>query len=243
MTSIAVLTATAGEQDLLREHLYDAVCVSRLGRPQCHGSIGEHSVALVVTGMGGVNTAHGLTALLEARRPDLVLQLGVGGAYPGGGLGIGDLAVATEEIYGDVGVRTADGWQPADLIGIPLVEVAGVEFYNRFELDAELAGRARQLLTVGAEGSVAAGPFVTVQECTGTQALAEERGRLFPGALCENMEGAAAAHICRLYGVPLLEVRGISNLVEERRRQSWDLPGAATRAQQGCLRLLAELDL
>ena len=48
--------------------------------------------------------------------------------------------------------------------------------------------------------------------------------------LVESMEGAAAAHVCALYGVPFLEVRGISNLVGDRDRAAWDVEGAAARA-------------
>ena len=83
------------------------------------------------------------------------------------------------------------------------------------------------------------GPFVTVQECSGTDELGEERGRRF-GALCENMEGAAAAHICALYDVPFAELRAMSNIVEQRALEQWDLPGAAARAQAAAQELLEE---
>ena len=36
------------------------------------------------------------------------------------------------------------------------------------------------------------------------------------GGICENMEGAGAALACRQTGVPFMELRGISNLVEDR---------------------------
>jgi futalosine hydrolase len=194
----------------------------------------------VVGGLGAVNTAHALTCVLQARGPALVLQVGVGGAYPGG-LAIGDLALAASEHYGDLGVRTAEGWQPADKIGIPVLELDGDRYYNDFPLDAELAARAAAILRHSAElgSGIGIGPFLTVQECTGLTSLAEERAAR-QGAICENMEGAAAAHLCRLYGVSFLEVRGISNLVEDRRREAWDLAGAARRAQQAVLALLQD---
>ena len=52
------------------------------------------------------------------------------------------------------------------------------------------------------------------------------------------MEGAAAAHLCRLYGVPFLELRGISNQVEDRQVEQWNLPLASARAQRAGLHLL-----
>ena len=74
---------------------------------------------LVFTGIGPVNTAHALTRAVEAARPALVLQFGIAGAYVPAGLPVGALALATEEGYGDLGVLTPQGWQPADLIASP----------------------------------------------------------------------------------------------------------------------------
>ena len=45
------------------------------------------------------------------------------------------------------------------------------------------------------------------------------------------MEGAAAAHVCALHDVPFLEVRGVSNLVEDRNRNEWKIAEAAAAAQ------------
>ena len=84
------------------------------------------------------------------------------------------------------------------------------------------------------------GAFITVQECSGQQILGEERAARFD-AICENMEGAAAAHLCCLYGLPFMEVRAISNKVEDRDRSGWDLPLACGRAQEAAVFLLQEL--
>jgi futalosine hydrolase len=52
------------------------------------------------------------------------------------------------------------------------------------------------------------------------------------------MEGAAVAQICEQYKVPFLELRGVSNMVEDRDLSNWDLDGAAGRAQQALIALL-----
>ncbi len=57
-------------------------------------------------------------------------------------------------------------------------------------------------------------------------------------ALCENMEGAAAAQVAELHGAPWLEVRGISNIVEDRDLKKWDIPRAAQNVQQAVLQIL-----
>jgi futalosine hydrolase len=77
----------------------------------------------------------------------------------------------------------------------------------------------------------ARGTFVTVSTCTGTNAAAyaiEAR----TGGIVENMEGAAVAHVAHLYGVPVGEVRGISNIVTDRDTGAWRLTNAARAAQE-----------
>ncbi|MCC7261761.1 MAG: futalosine hydrolase [Candidatus Latescibacteria bacterium] len=239
--AVLLLSATAFEQDLLAAQLEGKTEEEVVGRRWRLGQLAGRQVLLVAGGIGAVNTAHALTCALQARQPALVLQVGVGGAYLDAGLGPGDVALASAENYGDLGVRTLAGWQSAELIGIPVLQQEQ-SYFNHFPLDPDLVARAEQRLRAsyaGGQPVLGCGPFVTVQECSGTASLGRERAARF-GGLCENMEGAAAAHLCRLYQVPFLEVRGISNLVEDRRREGWDLPLACQRAQQAVLRLIEE---
>ena len=246
MSAILLLTATAGEQRHLAERLAEPVRGAVAGRPVSRGHLDGRPLWLLESGLGAVNVAHALTCVLQADRPSLVLQVGVGGAYSTAGLGVGDIAIASEENYGDLGVRTQDGWQPADTIGIPVLTRGSQHYYNRFPLDEGLVTLAGGILETtsweNGKPALGTGPFVTVQECSGTAQLGAERAELFGGALCENMEGAAAAHLCRLYDVPFLEVRSMSNLVEDRSPESWNLPLAAARAQEGALSLIRELE-
>lgn len=239
---VLLLSATAFEQDLLSVQLEGRVEQQVAGRRWQRGRLADRETLMVEGGIGAVNTAHALTCALQAFQPALVLQAGVGGAYPAAGLGIGDVALASEENYGDLGVRTPAGWQSAELIGIPVLQ-QDASYFNRFPLDMDQVSRAEQILLDGAwEGgrpALCSGPFVTVQECSGLASLGEERGARFAG-LCENMEGAAAAHLCQLYRLPFIEVRGISNLVEDRRREGWDLPLACRRVQEAAFRLIEE---
>ncbi|MBM3280107.1 MAG: futalosine hydrolase [Candidatus Handelsmanbacteria bacterium] len=239
---ILLLSATAFEQEQLAAQLAAGVEQHVAGRRWRQGQVAGRQVLLVEGGIGAVNTAHALTCALQALQPGLVLQAGVGGAYPGAGLGIGDVALASAENYGDLGVRTPDGWQPAEVIGIPVLQQER-PFFNHFPVDPDLLARAEAALRGGLKGvGLCHGPFVTVQECSGLASLGAERAARFSG-VCENMEGAAAAHLCRLYQIPFIEVRGISNLVEDRRRESWNLPLACRRAQEAALRLIEELPL
>lgn len=219
---------------------------------------------VVETGYDKTNTAQALTSLLERARasclpvpahtdwgskPRLVLQFGIAGAYPPSGLDVGDLVVATEEIYGDTGAWTPEGWLSTECFGMPLLEVAGRPSWNRFVLDRAVAGRATRRLrwrepgTVESSTDVAhveAGSCITMSCVTGTSEQADELWQRW-GVLAESMEGAAAAQVCLLYGVPLLEVRAISNLVGDRDRGQWDVTGAAARAARAAAYLLARI--
>lgn len=212
------------------------------GKPLFRGTIQRKRLAYLISGIGKTNAAHAATLLIEKARPDAVVLFGVAGAYPGSGLKVGDLVVAVEEIYGDEGLLLRDGFHPGDSIGIPLVKKGKREYFNLFPLDRHLVEKA-----VRSSRSIArlllppcivkAGTFVTVSTCSGTRKRGFELGRRYH-AICENMEGAAVAQICALYNVPMVEIRGISNIVEDRDRSKWDIGLAADHCQRAVLELL-----
>jgi futalosine hydrolase len=198
------------------------------------------SANVLVTGIGAVNTAHALTQYLATKpRPTLVIQTGIAGAYVPADVAVGSVLLADTEIYGDLGVLTPDGWRPMEEIGIPLLERTASRDarFNYFPLDAALVNRASN-----AAGSLVArtGKFLTLSQVTGVRSFGDTLYARF-GALCESMEGAAAAHVCALYDMPFLEVRGVSNLVENRDRSKWQIVEAAEAAQKVVMKLLDAL--
>lgn len=202
------------------------------------GILADRPVVLGVSGIGKVNAAHMATRLIHEYPLSLIMNIGVGGAYPSSGLVMGDVAIAGKEIYGDEGVLLKDGFHGADLIGIPLLEKGRRKYFNEFPLDRGLVRKAvRTFALRPLPFAVQSGTFVTVSTCTGTA----KRARAIEGkfhAICENMEGAAVAHICALYGTPLIEMRGISNMVRDRDRAEWNIRLAAENCQTAALQLL-----
>jgi len=199
-------------------------------KPAWSGRLDGVPVVLLPAGMGKTNAAHGATALLESRPVRGVFGFGVGGAYPGSGLAPGDVALASRAVYGDEGVDAPEGWMSTEGIGIPLVERGGRRWFNAFEADgARVEGARRALAEAGIRARV--GPFVTVSTCSGTTAGGREMGARF-GGVVEGMEGAALAHVATLYDIPFLELRAISNAVEDRDLTRWRLREAADAAQR-----------
>jgi len=183
------------------------------------GTLAGREVALLRTGVGPVNAAHAVTLFLAGERAGAVVVCGVGGAYPGSGLAVGEVACAESEIYGDLGAETPAGFLDMEALGFPLVD--GPEpLYNR--LPMQLFPAARRV------------PFVTVTSCSGTDARARALEARTGGGV-ESMEGAAVAHVALLHGIPAGELRGISNLVGRRDRAGWKLREAAEAAQSALL--------
>lgn len=205
------------------------------------GTLAGRPVLLCAGGMGKVNAAHASTLLLRSGTVEALIIFGIGGAYPASGAKIGDLAIAKEEIAGDEGVLTAEGFKDTAYIGIPLVKTSSTRLFNTYPAPEYLVEKSLESIERTSDRRVHAGSFVTLSSCTGTSARSHELEQRYHG-LCENMEGAAAAQVALYHGVPWLEVRGISNLVEDRDLGRWDIAGAAEAAQKAVLDILKGWD-
>jgi futalosine hydrolase len=191
-----------------------------LYRLETGGNTPGAAMDVLISGMGQVNAAQALTAYFErySPLPGHVVIGGCAGAFKGSGLETGDVCLATEEIYADTGVYSPEGFLGLQATGIPLAEIKGKKYSNRFSV----RDVSDKIDKSEFPFKISSGTFATVCAVTGTAdaaALIEKRS----GAVCENMEGAAAAHVSLLYGVPFAEVRGISNMVEDRDRSRWDI--------------------
>jgi futalosine hydrolase len=175
------------------------------GKPFLQGLLKDRPVVICICGIGKTNAAHGATLLLERFHPTFICVIGVAGAYPSAGLAIGDIVIGEKEIYGDEGLLLETGLETMNTIGLPLAVIGAIRCFNEFPLHMpeELRGHRHK------------GFFVTVSACTGTLKRGREIETRF-GALCENMEGAAVAHVCLLNDVRVAEIRGISNVIENR---------------------------
>ena len=171
-----------------------------------------------VSGIGAVNAALETQLGILECKPDLVSSLGIAGAYPNGGANIGDVVVSSEMIYAGLGAMD------------------GTRFLNLQELGFELLQKTFNAIKAAPRASDFArftgaklGAILTLETVTGSDARAVELESLFPNAIAEGMEGAGIAHAALKYGIPSLEIRGISNMVGARDRLGWRI-GAALEA-------------
>jgi futalosine hydrolase len=183
----------------------------------------DASVRVVVTGVGPVNAAHAATVAILREHPKAIVICGVGGAYPASGLRLSDVVCAEAECYGDLGATSPTGFLDMKALGFAVVE--SPKLYNELPMQLfPVSRRAR---------------FVTVSTCSGTDGAARAIESRTGGAV-ENMEGAAVAHVAHLHGIPVGEVRGISNIVTDRDTTNWKLQDAAMAAQEAALAWIAQ---
>ncbi len=237
---IALLCSVRSEADILLSRTSESRTCCTGSKPMAEGIIAGRETVVCIAGMGKVNAAHATTLLLTRHSPEALIVFGIGGAYIPSGVRIGDVVLATEEISGDEGVLTLEGFKDTEYIGIPLLKNASSVFYNSFPAPEPLVARCwSSLLDFEKAGGarVHQGVFVTLSSCTGTADRARELEKRYHGT-CENMEGAAVAQVASLHGVPWVEVRGISNMVEDRDLGQWDVRAATDAVQKAVIHLL-----
>jgi len=175
-----------------------------------HGSYSE-PITYLVTGVG-IPCALARTLLLtRSISPARILNIGIAGAYRSSSLTIGAVVMGESEVYGDIGFELPG--TKNDIPGFQSIQsspFAG-ELYSR-PLPLALDPQFRRSDN-GEDILVRRG--CTVNACAGTDATGIQRSEMF-GAGFESMEGAAIAQVGLLYGIPVCEVRAISNFAADR---------------------------
>ncbi len=240
MKPIIIIAAVPLEIDLLERVLEHSGRVNTGGYEYIEGKVGALQVVVCAGGVGKVNAAAAAAVMIDRYQPQLVINTGCAGAYIGSGLVVGNLVVASEDVLADDGVVVEDGWKDLRFMNLPSVEQGGQSCYNKLPLSRHASEKAMQLAdNYGV--FLRRCRFATVSTCSGTRhygAVLSQRWN----ALVESMEGAAVAQVCLRCGVDCLEIRGISNMVEERDLKKWDIAQAVESAQRFVLKYLEEMD-
>lgn len=179
------------------------------------GLAGCAAAEVRLAGVGPAAAAAHTAAALAEGGWRLVISAGIGGGFPGKAE-VGTLVLADRIAAADLGVETPDGFLTVDELGFGS---------SRIEADPAWTGRIAQCLAA-ARLPAARGPVLTVSTATGTAAAAAERARRVPGAAAEGMEGFGVAVAAAAAGLPVVELRAISNAVGPRDRAAWRIPEA-----------------
>lgn len=172
---------------------------------------------VLVGGVGPAAAAAATATALALAHYSLVISAGIGGGFaPAAPLG--SLVVADAIVAADLGAQTPEGF----------LSVAELGFGRSVHLPpAELAARAAE-----ATGALLA-PVLTVSTVTGTADRAAELAARHPLAGAEAMEGFGVAEAAAVHGLPVLEIRAVSNAVGPRDRAAWRIGEALTALNEG----------
>jgi futalosine hydrolase len=187
-------------------------------------------VSVLITGVGITATAWSLGRYFARKQPDLAINAGIAGAFDRS-LQLGTVVHVVSERFGDLGVEEADGTF-TDLFGLGLLEPAEKPYVNA-HLYNPAASESRFLPP--AKG-------VTVNKVHGSQASIDAILGKYPDAQVESMEGAAFFYACLQSDVPFLEIRSISNYVEPRNREGWQLALAIENLNGTVAEMLGSLE-
>lgn len=177
------------------------------------------TITAVAGGVGPSAAAAATATALALGSYDVAINLGVAGAFRGGGLNETGVAVATSIIAADLGAWAPDGF--LDFSAIGLDGTGGITPPALWV--ADLTGKLK-----AAGVPVLSGPVLTLSAMTGTDARADE---LFArhSPVAEAMEAAGMAEAATRFSTPVMEVRTMSNLVGDRDREVWQLEPALQR--------------
>lgn len=190
-----------------------------------YGTLDGVPVVFAVSGLGKANAAAAVAASASGRGENRlagVLQVGIGGAYPGSGLAAGTAVVAHSEYDLDLGVGSHPNW--SGLSGM------GMAAHSSHTDDPNRLPGARLLVNAVCEAcGLKSAAFATSDSVTDDAAIAGLLASRHRVAV-ESMEGFAAAQIGAALELPFLEIRGVSNVVAARDKSTWLIPAAVAAA-------------
>ncbi|MBA0053152.1 futalosine hydrolase [Streptomyces sp. AJS327] len=217
--------------------------------PDAPGSGAAGTLDVLAGGVGPAAAASAaataLTAAALGGHPyALVVSAGIGGGFP-------DPAATTGEPRGERGAQVTDGAPDAgevpvvladEIVAADLGAATGDGFLPVTELGFGTdTHRPPAPLVRAAAAAVGArcGGVLTVSTVTGSAERAAELAARHPRAAAEAMEGFGVAEAAAAHGVPVLELRTVSNPVGPRDRAAWRVGAALTTLTTAFRNLLA----
>jgi futalosine hydrolase len=195
------------------------------------GLQGMKGVDVIAAGVGAAAVAARTAAALAAAKASyrLVISAGIGGGFAGRAE-IGSLVVADLIVAADLGAETPDGFLSLDELGFGSARIAvSAEWNNRLFDAIHSAGLP-----------VCCGPILTVTTATGTAETTAALADRIGGAAAEGMEGHGVAVAASGLGIPVTEIRAISNAVGPRDRAAWRI-GEALASLEAASKAIREV--
>jgi len=181
---------------------------------------------VLITGIGLTATTYSLTKYFSLKRPELVIQAGVGGCFKKN-LALGSVLAIKQETIADESVIELKSLKT--LFDLKLVP------QNRFPFNKGwLINPGTELLR---STKLKAVKGISVNEITTSKQKVDFYINAF-NPVVESMEGAAFHYTCLMENIPFLQVRSISNYIGERNKKKWNMKESIVNLNKELLRLL-----
>ena len=164
------------------------------------GLLGEVDVAARVVGIGLPAAAVGAAMSIAKTLPRAVVAIGTCGAYPGAGLSIGDVVVATS---------------------VQLVDPSAVDGRSQFPGQMSLTSEPDPPMALALERAGARRARLATTVAITVDDVTAARIAQATGAEAEHLEAHGVATACAAHGVPFGAVFGVANSVGCNGRDEW----------------------
>jgi futalosine hydrolase len=173
-------------------------------------------INVLISGVGSVSTAWMMTRWISGNdKPDLAINAGIAGSYKDA-FPVGSVLMPVTDCFADAGIEDGDRFLTLHESG--LVKPDDHPFRNGLiSADNQYVEMLKKNLipVKGITVNTASGNDMTIKKL---------RGKFDPDI--ETMEGAAFFYICARERIPFAALRAISNMVERRDRNKWNIPEA-----------------
>jgi len=160
------------------------------------------TIDFLITGAGMVATAFALGRHLAVNEYDLAINLGIAGSFDKT-IALGDVIEITEDTFAELGAEDDENFITIDKLGFgESTYKATYALPQHFNLKKATA--------------------ITVNTVHGNEASIKKLSNRV-NAQIESMEGAAFFYACRQVNVPCMQIRAVSNYVEKRNREAWQI--------------------
>ena len=182
------------------------------------------SADILITGIGMTCTAYYLTKTLLNKKYELVINAGICGSF-NDDLLIGETVEVITEIFGDLGIENPTGF--STLFEMKFIKPNDFPYSDGRLVNSKNIGLHKFKKVNG----------LTVNSSHGRKESIDFIRKKFDADV-ESMEGAAVFYICLLENIPFIEIRSISNRVETRNTNNWNIPLAIKNLNQELIEFL-----
>ncbi len=184
-------------------------------------------IHILVTGVGMVHTTFALASFLAKNTVDLAINLGIAGSF-NNKMSLGQVFQVVSDRFADVGVEEADGTF-TDIFDLQLIDHNEPPYINA------------TLYSPNSDSAfLPKASAITVNKVHGTSQSIRKIIEKYPVDL-ESMEGSAFFFCCLQQQVNCLQIRGVSNFVEPRNKDNWNIPLAIDNLNEVAIQMIEEM--